>query len=278
MPQAESQGGYPLRSSTFHRKRCLAVLLTRSAPHQCNAARPACGFCTSSSITCIYTTSSADETRAQALKRKLSETNHRESTFRQIFDHLRERPETEAGEIVKRIRDGTEPEVILRHIREGDLLLQLALVPDTRHRYAFPLTQEMPTYLLRPDNPYLSSQLFEWMTADRAPTPQQGQLVLSNRARRAEPRSTYHKPYHAAELIDPLVNMVKPSEWTTVSSDDVLMRKMLANYFLHDYHWFPPFQKDYFLQDMAAGRHSCCSSLLVNMVLTVGSVSALMCC
>lgn len=174
------------------------------------------------------------------------------------------------GEIVKRIKNGTEPEAILRYIREGDLLLQLALTPETRYRYVFPLVPEMPACLLQPDNPYLSARVYEWV-ATGAQTPPE--LVLSSRSRSPETQSTYYKPYHAAELVDPLLDTVKPSEWTTVSTDNVLMRKMLANYFLHDYQSAPPFQKDYFLQDMIAGRHSCCSSLLVNSVLAVGSVS-----
>ena len=237
---------------------------------QCNAARPACSYCVTAGINCVYTTSSATETHAQALKRKLSETASRETTYSQIFDHLRKRPEPEACEIVKRIQDGTEPESILSYIRDGDLLLQLALAPECRYRYVFPIVQEMPVFLLRPDNPYLNSRVHEWMENGSLGT--QG-LVLANHPCRAESRSTYDKPYHAAELVDPLLSTVKPSEWTTVSSDNVLMRKMLANYLLNEYQSISPFQKDYFLQDMAAGRRSCCSSLLVNAVLALGSVS-----
>ncbi len=203
----------------------------------------------------MYTTSSATETHAQALKRKLSETASRETTYSQIFDHLRKRPAPEACEIIKRIQDGTEPESILSFIRDGDLLLQLALAPESRYRFVFPIVQEMPAYLLRSDNPYLNSGLDDWMENSSSGT--QG-LVLANHPCRAESRSTYDKPYHAAELVDPLLNTVKPSEWTTVSSDNVLMRKMLANYILNEYHAIPPFQKDYFLQDMAAGRNGCC--------------------
>jgi hypothetical protein len=217
----------------------------------------------------VYTTSSATETHAQALKRKLSETDSRNTTYSEIFHHLRARPESEVGEIVKRIKSGTDPEAILRYIREGDLLLQLALTPETRYRYVFPLVQEMPAYLLQPNNPYMSARVYEWV-ANGTHTPPG--LVLSNQPRSPEMQSTYYKPYHAAELVDPLLETVKPSEWTTVSMDNALMRKILTNYFLHDYQSAPPFQKDYFLQDMVAGRHSCCSSLLVNAILAIGSV------
>ena len=218
----------------------------------------------------MYTTSSATETHAQALKRKLSEAASRETTYSQIFEHLRKRPEPEASEIVKRIQNGTEPESILSFIRDGDLLLQLTLTPETQYRFVFPIVREMPASLLHPNNPYLDSRVYGWIR-NGSPAPQG--LVMENQARWVESQSTYDKPYHVAELVDPLLSTVKPSEWITVSSDNVLMRKMLANCFLNKYHSIPPFQKDYFLQDMAAGRQNSCSSLLVNTVLALGSVS-----
>lgn len=120
----------------------------------------------------------------------------------------------------------------------------------------------MPEFLIRPDNPYLDSKVYDW-TASGVPKPKE--------LRQSE-ESPYVKPYHVAKLIDPLLSTVKPSEWTTVSSDDVFLRELLALYFLHEYQWFPFFHKDYFLQDMVAGRQGCCSSLLVNVVLAAASV------
>jgi hypothetical protein len=226
----------------------------------------------------VYDTRSATETRAQALKRKLSEVHDRETTFRQIFEHLRDRPETEVGEIVKRIRNSTEPEQILRYIRDGDLLLQLAVAPERRYRYVFPVVQEMPACILRPDNPYLDTWLYDWelLTKNRAPA-FRGEALGPGLSKPCghtphESQSPYFMPYHAAEMIDPLLDSVKPSEWTAVSSDDVLMRKLLACFFMNIYQLCPSFHKDYFLQDMACGRQSYCSSLLVNSVLAAASV------
>ncbi|KAK4236356.1 nitrogen assimilation transcription factor nirA [Achaetomium macrosporum] len=237
---------------------------------KCNAARPTCSYCLSAGINCVYPTSSATETHAQALKRKLSEVHDRETTFRQIFQHLRDRPETEVCEIVKRIRDGTEPEQILGYIREGDLLLQLALAPERRYRYVFPLVQEMPAFLMRPDNPYLTTWVHDWEPL-AASAPAFRDMVLSRPACDRPHESPYFMPYHVAEMVDPLLDSVKPSEWTAVSSDDDLMRRMLACFFMNIYQFFPSFQKEYFLQDMASGRQSYCSSLLVNSVLAAAS-------
>jgi len=242
---------------------------------QCNGARPACNSCVSSGVSCVYNTSNSNETHGQALKRKLFELGSREATFKQIFDHLRDRPEPEVLEIVKRIRSGTDPDTILRYIKEGDLLLQLAVTPETRFRYHDPFLRTLPRYLVRGDNPYLRRikvHEFELPTG-LLPSPQMSESSLSSPASAIALESPYTKPYHAAELIEPFLSSAKPSEWTTVCADDELMRKLLAFYFLNEYQWFPVFQKDYFLQDMATGRQGCCSSLLVNCVLAIATVS-----
>jgi hypothetical protein len=56
------------------------------------------------------------------------------------------------------------------------------------------------------------------------------------------------------------------------------MRDLLAAYFTHEYHSWPVFQKDYFLEDMANAetdkrRTPCCSALLVNATLAYACVS-----
>lgn len=84
--------------------------------------------------------------------------------------------------------------------------------------------------------------------------------------------SLYLKPYHAAELVEPLLSSVKPSLWTSVCSDDELMRRLLSVHFLYQYPTFTAFHKDYFLKDMAAHRQNFCSTLLVNAVLAYSCV------
>lgn len=73
--------------------------------------------------------------------------------------------------------------------------------------------------------------------------------------------------------------MVKPSEWTTVSKDNTLMGQLLTAYLTYEYHLWPIFQEDYFLEDMAnpgtdERKTPCCSPLLVNATLAYACVSA----
>lgn len=125
---------------------------------------------------------------------------------------------------------------------------------------------------MRLDNPYLEAWVQEWAAGGDSTAVLQ-ELALSQPARPAQPQSPYCVPYHVAEIVEPPLDMVKPSEWTVVSSDDELMKKLMTCYFLHVYHSAPAFQKDYSLQDMAAGRQGLCSSLLINSILAVSCVS-----
>jgi len=70
--------------------------------------------------------------------------------------------------------------------------------------------------------------------------------ILPVEATSSEYQDQYVKPYHAALFIEPRLANARPSDWTTVSKDDALMRDLLAAYFMHEYHFLPVFQKDYF--------------------------------
>jgi Fungal Zn(2)-Cys(6) binuclear cluster domain len=244
----------------------------RSILLQCNAERPKCTLCVSKGTDCVYDTATTVETHTQALKRKYSELREHKTTYEQICELLQARPHAEANQIFKRIRNGADAESILRYIEEGDLLLQLSLVPETRYRYEFPFIQEMPTLLRRPDNPYLHSLVYEWTSKDSS----SAQISVSpSDVGAVEYQSVYLKPYHAADIIDHRLNAVKPSSWTGVSDNDGLMRELIAAYFKYEHLWLTFFQKDYFLEDMAANRDRFCSSLLVNAILACGCVCSL---
>lgn len=195
-----------------------------------------------------------------------------------IYDALRTRPRREADEVLQRIRGGADANSILRYISFGDVHLQTVLVPETRFRFEFPYLTVMPAYLFQPDNPYLDSQIYNF-TLRANPSPRQlsttaGSLVPSSAPRPHAESSLepYLKPFQAAVMSQPGLDEVAPSKWTSVSSDDDLMRKLLFDYFQYEYDWFTFFHKDYFLEDMAKGRPRFCTELLANSVLCLGCV------
>ncbi|OTA00562.1 Zn2Cys6 transcriptional regulator [Trichoderma parareesei] len=217
-------------------------------------------------IECQYASAYREETISAALKRKYQEENKKSSSYEEFFTALQNCSEDDAMTMFSLVRQGVDPGALLRQMKEGDLLLQLSVVPETRRRYQFPYLAAMPLHLQTPDNPYLNSVLYE--TAFHG-VGQQGSLgsALPQRGMASRYQNIYLQPYHAAELLDPLIDHVKPSKWTMVSTDDHLMRTLLRAYILHEYPTFPIFHKDIFFQAMIDEDTQYCTPMLVNALL-----------
>lgn len=161
---------------------------------------------------------------------------------------MKEASEEDAINLLRRIRAGADPEAVVKHVKDGNLLMQLSLAPEYRKRYDLPYRTEIPAYLLTPDNLYI------------CPT------ILKGRQEPGQGLS-YTRPYHAATLSDALIDEITVSKWTTILLSEKLLRQLLRSFFQFAYaEWFP-FHKGLFLSDMAADRTEFCSSLLVNAVL-----------
>ncbi|KAI1410532.1 hypothetical protein F5Y13DRAFT_201990 [Hypoxylon sp. FL1857] len=249
-------------SSRGRRQVTAACEACRKRKSKCNAARPKCDLCVRHGTDCRYATTGPAETHSQALKRKHSELQNRFTPYEELFDLLKTKSETESLEILRRIRSGNDVGSIIRHAKDGDLLIQLSLAPEARRRYEFPYISEMPASILVPDNLYLRSFVYE--TTFRAP-PSHGFANDSHREGYGDDR--YLKPYHAAQLVEPNFSSINISRWTNVTSDDNLCRRLLNAYLYYQHPWTAAFHMDYFLKDMARGRTRFCSSLLVNAVL-----------
>ncbi|KAK5652937.1 hypothetical protein OQA88_9416 [Cercophora sp. LCS_1] len=138
---------------------------------------------------------------------------------------------------MKRIRRGNDVNTIARHVDYGDLLLQVSLTPETRYRYVFPSYTDIPSHLVKPNNPYLHSLLYEWTVGkpdDHYPSAGPPAPPSSTQPGVDDP---YMKLYHA----------------TLVSKDDELVRGLLSSYSLQEYGSLNSFQKEYFLEDMSSG-------------------------
>ncbi|RFU81944.1 c6 transcription factor [Trichoderma arundinaceum] len=245
----------------------------RKQKTKCSGERPTCRRCAQRRADCQYTTEPG-ETVSQAIKRGYKDLRYRTSVHGEFFDLLKNLPEQEAQHVFQRIRAGADVTTILNHVRAGNLLLQMAVQPETRFRYEFPYRSEMPSeYIV--DNPYLESIIFG--AASLYPTGQQS-LPSPHTASSLgddvseEYQSVYLKPFHAAHVIDARLSNAKISAWTAVSTDDVLMRDLLGVFLRCEYHLSAAFQKDFFLEDLVSRRKDFCSSLLVNVVLAYACV------
>ncbi|KAL7626163.1 hypothetical protein AAE478_002933 [Parahypoxylon ruwenzoriense] len=260
-PAGGSGQGSAGASSRGRRQVTAACEACRKRKSKCNAERPQCSLCIRHGTDCRYATAPT-ETHSQALKRKHGELQDRITPYEELFDILKTKSETESLEILRRIRSGADVGSILRHAKDGDLLIQLSLAPETRRRYEFPYATEMPASILVSDNLYLRSFVYE--TTFRAPP---SYSFSQNPQLQGYDDDRYLKPYHAAQVIDPNFDNVDVSKWTTVSSDDQLLRRLLNSYLYYQHPWTAAFHMNYFLRDMTTGRKRFCSSLLVNAIL-----------
>ncbi|RKL38961.1 hypothetical protein BFJ72_g7091 [Fusarium proliferatum] len=226
-------------------------------------------------LACIYVTRPG-ETRSQALNRSSHESfegsSQRSSVYEELVGLLKNLPDQDAQAILQRLRSGTDVASVVNQARAGNVLLQMAVVPETRLRYEFPYRSEMPKEF-ELNNPYLNSMLYE--TASLYSQHQISETNLTGHLASLsseEQRSPYLKPFHAAQVFDPLLSDVKVSAWTSVCDDDKLMRDLLTVLFRCEYHFTAAFHKDLFLEDMAARRKDFCSSLLVNVTLAYACV------
>ncbi|KAI8966706.1 hypothetical protein F5Y11DRAFT_307617 [Daldinia sp. FL1419] len=261
-PAGSSGQGASAGTGTKGRRQVTAACeACRKRKSKCNADRPKCSLCVRHDTDCRYATAPA-ETHSQALKRKHSELQNRITPYEELFGLLKTKSEHESLEILRRIRTGNDVGDILRHARDGDLLIQLSLAPEARRRYEFPYINDMPASILVSDNLYLRSFVFE--TTFRAP-PSHGFENDSQREGYNDER--YLKPYHAAQVVEPTFDDVNVSKWTNVTSDNYLLRRLLNSYLYYQHPWTAAFHMDSFIQDMITGRARYCSSLLVNSVL-----------
>jgi hypothetical protein len=205
------------------------------------------------------------ETEARQIRRRYQELKDKRTAQEELYDMLQTMTEQDAADVFRRIRNGAKAEALVRHVQEGSLVLGLSVAPETRIRYEFPYMATIPAALR--ESIYFRSHVFDALqTLDSAPS-------FATHANLVARQSNYAKPLFAAEMVDPLLAEARPSQWTQVSSNDLLLRKLLEGYFMFEYPWDFIFHKDYFLEDMVSGNNRFCSSLLVNALLAKACVS-----
>jgi hypothetical protein len=170
------------------------------------------------------------------MQRKYADLKLRMTAHEELFDMLRTMSDVDAHEVLQRIKLGMQPDAILRLIRDGNLLMQLSLTPESRRRYDFPYLRDMPAYLLTPTNLYLDTLIYDYPLGRKT-------IRDSQESGADAEQSVYLTPYHAAEMIEFKLESSKPSHWTSVCTDDKKMRRLLKGYFISEYHTLPIFQK-----------------------------------
>ncbi|KAF5589172.1 cupin domain-containing protein [Fusarium pseudoanthophilum] len=248
----------------------------------CDGTKPSCRSCTRLKVECVY------RMQTDEIRQELDGTRDRESTYAELFELLKVMSDEDAAETLRRLRSGMDAASILSHVKNGQLLIQLSLSADTTRRYEFPYISVIPSHLVIPGNMYLDSLLSHATlpasalhaireTGNPSATAEQiaqGETVDQN-PDTSDYHITYLVPYHAARMVEPIVDKIKARPWTRVISDDQLLRRLICAYFYYPHPCGPFIQKDLFLKDMAAGRTRFCTPLLVNAMLSLAIQSAL---
>ncbi|KAF5564764.1 nitrogen assimilation transcription factor nit-4 [Fusarium phyllophilum] len=114
----------------------------RKCKVKCSGGRPACHRCLQRKLVCIYVTRPG-ETRSQALNRCSQETcegsSQPSSVYEELIGLLKNLPDQDAQAILQRLRSGTDAASVLSQARAGDVLLQMAAVPETAIAIQVPL-------------------------------------------------------------------------------------------------------------------------------------------
>jgi hypothetical protein len=211
---------------------------------------------------CIYITIPS-ESRFQASKRRFDDSQRSINDYETLYRMLATRPLLEAEKILERIRNGSKVEDVIRGVRDGDLLLQMTLVPEKRYRYDFPDIRNMPPLFEDPNDPYIRSPLF-------SPPVSVLQNVDGSTSALLWPRQVYEIPYHTARILDSRISSVDAAYWTRVTDDNALVAQLISLYLSTDYVFYGTFHKDLFLDDLVGKRLRFCSPLLVNAICAAG--------
>lgn len=185
---------------------------------------------------------------------------------------LQVKDESEALSVFRSLREGVNVEAVMGHLRDGELLMHAHGMSGARLRYEFPYRKQMPEALLKANNPYVKSLLYDTAltTPRRVSIPQSDPRATDEDITRKSP---YIQPYCLASIVDSRLDNVMPSRWTSVLEDDGYLRMLLKIYFQYEHQFFSFFHKDLFLDDMLSGSTMFCSELLVNAVLALACVS-----
>lgn len=104
---------------------------------ECDGLRPTCFPCQARELQCVYE-ADPDAPPIVALKRKHEQLQRESRDAEELISLLKSRPEHEAIEILRRIRNGHDLSVILSRIRNGDVSTQPRTMTLGAIQYALP--------------------------------------------------------------------------------------------------------------------------------------------
>ncbi|KAM3497734.1 hypothetical protein MY10362_008925 [Beauveria mimosiformis] len=267
-----------------------------------NTKQRPCAACKRRNAECLYETE-PNETRQQALKRKISELQDHASAYRVIYDLLRDQPKNNANKILERIRSRSDVESILedptllrQSIRsEAGLPMDnlseqktaLAALPPiyserefellVRHPNAYPTLNPLDDIALSKSPHFrpakISQPNIDTPCLNPSPTlrstiaaPNRSQESDLGNADAAASRSSPNSSY-----FDNRLERLNVAFWTSVPITKQYAANAISLYLETDHPVLGIFDADLFLEDLVDCQLNHCSAFLVSSLLVFAS-------
>ena len=127
--------------------------------------------------------------QAKGIRPPMQQTPEARSDYEEFYHLLQTLPESDADGVLRLAMNGSDVPVVIRFVRDADLLLQLSLKPEHRRIYDFPYKNKCPDALRQGKNPYLQAQLYD------------PKRSLASSSPSIQP--IYDMPYSGATLVEP---------------------------------------------------------------------------
>ncbi|KAF1844763.1 uncharacterized protein K460DRAFT_98178 [Cucurbitaria berberidis CBS 394.84] len=263
----------------------------------CDGVRPACTACQKRQSQCTYMNQEDQEMRPTILKRENTTLREKIAAYGEIICLLENIPQTTVQDILRRLRTGSDPAVILRSLKSENFAttpsaqrMARSILPPIqsncefelliRHPSAFPLVdlsqhaQATGNTLVRPrrsstPQATLSHSPSSTLLPHDPPSSDQatglfalGDLGASKRSRNsAEPKPP--------QYFDPRLAHLKIDFWTTVPISNEQAAGAISLYLEAQHHVWGAFDAGLFVRDLIEFRLDFCSPFMVSSLLAM---------
>jgi hypothetical protein len=127
----------------------VACVPCRKRKTKCDGKRPHCTQCTARDGTCHYDMSE-EQRRLTYLRENVEHLADEKNTLASLIWNLRNSTDNEAAEILRRLRNGTDPATLNQHIQAGRSLAQVRsdLPPEVTGACKWPLLKDRSKLML----------------------------------------------------------------------------------------------------------------------------------
>ena len=240
-------------------------------------------------VECIYRADDPDGTRPVVLRRQIDLLQQELKDQQELLDYLKSVPETDAIELLRRLRSASSPSTVLSHAR-GNLhgrhrpsehIAARAIGPPVNNDLEFELMVSHPVaypVLVPLDvtsidvNPFPLSDAHASRFPGNFDRPGIDRLAIEPFAVSNATKTPVYGPSQATTYLDHRLGQIPIDYWTGVAVSKELAATLISFYLELDHPFLGLFDADLFINDLVLRRNEFCSPLLVNTLLYNASV------